>query len=133
MRMIPIIGLALTGLASGAATAQTEVFTLAGLPVTNVPDHAAVFELDAPARLDKRLSDGLPADQAAAAKMVQQRLHGFKKAYGEAYRGLLRAWRLGVERVPAVVVDGEYVVYGEPDVQAALTEIRAAARQEERP
>ncbi|MGN8159705.1 TIGR03757 family integrating conjugative element protein [Salinisphaera hydrothermalis] len=112
--------------AAGSAAAQVEVFTVAGAPVTHVPDGVDVIEIDKPARLDKQLSEGLPRDKAAAAKAVQKRLSGFKQAYGSAYDGLLRAWRLGVERVPAVVVDGQYVVYGQPDVKAAVAEIRNA-------
>lgn len=113
-------------LASLPALGQTEVFTIAGEPVTHVPDGVTVVELDKPSRLDKQLSEGLPNNKAAAAKVVQQRLSGFKNAYGEAYRGLIRAWRLGIKRVPAVVVDGQYVVYGQPDVAAAVAEIHHA-------
>lgn len=110
----------------GSAVAQVEVFTVAGAPVTQVPDGVTVVEIDAPARLDKQLSEGLPDDKAAAAKAVRKRLSQYKSDYGDTYDGLLRAWRLGVERVPAVVVDQQYVVYGQPDVKAAVAEIRNA-------
>lgn len=113
-------------LASLSATAQTEVFTVAGEPVTHVPDGVTVIELDKPSRLDKQLSEGLPDNKAAAAKAVQRRLPSLKQAYGQAYRGLISAWRLGIKRVPAVVVNGRYVVYGQPDVAAAVAEIRHA-------
>ncbi|GAB3683798.1 TIGR03757 family integrating conjugative element protein [Salinisphaera aquimarina] len=117
-------------LASLPAMAKTEVFMIAGVPVTHVPDGVTVVELDQPSRLDKQLSDGLPGTQDAAARAVQKRLSRFRKSYGQAYEGLLRAWRLGVTKVPAVVVDGRYVVYGQPNVKAAVAEIhRAAARE----
>lgn len=124
-----VTGLALLVTAS-AATAGTEVFTVAGVPVTHVPDGVTVVELDKPSRLDKQLSQGLPDTKDAAARAVQKRLPNFKKAYGPAYRGLVRAWRLGVAKVPAVVVDGEYVVYGQPDVTAAVAEIHRAKSRE---
>ena len=124
-----ITGIALLDAAS-AALAGTEVFTVAGVPVTHVPDNATVVELDKPSRLDKQLSQGLPDKKDTAARAVQKRLAGFKEAYGEAYSGLMRAWRLGVTKVPAVVVDGTYVVYGQPDVTAAVAEIRRAETRE---
>lgn len=128
LRIRMLVGCALV-VAVGSAAAQVEVFTVAGQPVTHVPTGANVIEIDTPARLDKRLSEDLPGDKAAAAKAVRKRLPEFKSAYDSAYDGLLRAWRLGVKRVPAVVVDGEYVVYGQPNVDAAMTEIeRAKAR-----
>lgn len=117
--------------AAGTTAAQTEVFTVAGQPATHVPDGVNVVEIDKPSRLDKQLSDGLPHDKAAAAKAVQKRLSSYKTNYGDAYDGLLRAWRLGVKRVPAVVVDGQYVVYGQSDVKAAVAEIRNARDSED--
>ena len=108
-----------------------EVFTTAGMPVTNVPPGTAVIELDAPARLDAGLSEGLPADLAAAEAVMRERMqspewHDALQRYGELHVGVARAWMLRVEKVPAVVVDGEYVVYGQPDVSAAVAEIQDA-------
>ncbi|EGT3611599.1 TIGR03757 family integrating conjugative element protein [Morganella morganii] len=40
------------------------------------------------------------------------------------YQGLIRAWLLGVERVPAVVVDDQWVVYGLTDIHRAKNEIQ---------
>ena len=113
---------------SSCAVAGVEVFTVAGEPVINVPDSAAVVELDAPARLDARISHGLPAEPGRAQQVLQSRMSGPEwqstlKRYGELYTAIARAWMLGIEKVPAVVVDSRYVVYGEPDVRAALEEI----------
>lgn len=106
------------------AQSRIEVFTIASLPVTRVPEHATVIELDRAERLDQRLSQALPDNRAAAIRTVKQRLDEFKDTYVRAYRGLVRAWRLGVKQVPAVVVDGQYVVYGETNVARALEVIR---------
>ncbi|QEA39627.1 TIGR03757 family integrating conjugative element protein [Pistricoccus aurantiacus] len=110
---------------SAGANAGVEVFTIAGEPVIHVPDDAAVIELDAPARLDARLSRDLPTDSERAKQVLQSRMSGPQwRAMLERYRalhlGVARAWMLGIEKVPAVVVDGQYVVYGEPDVGLAL-------------
>lgn len=115
----------------GVASAGVEVFTLAGEPVVNAPDSAVVIELDAPARLDARLSQGLSSDPDRAQRILQSRMGGAEgqatlQRYHRVYTGLARAWMLGIEKVPAVVVDGQYVVYGEHDVAAALAEIEQA-------
>ncbi len=103
-----------------------EVFTTAGQPAINVPSGVAVFELDAPARLDAELSHDLPADPEAAANLIKKRMASPEwrvtaDRYADSYLGLARAWQLGVEKVPAVVIDGRHVVYGQPDVAAAMT------------
>lgn len=116
-----------------AAGGRIEIFTIAGVPVTHVPASATVVELDLPARLDHRLSMGMPNDKEAAIQMVKQRIGELKDDYGRAYRGLLRAWRLGVKKVPAVVVGGQYVIYGQPNVATALAAIRDARAREDTP
>lgn len=113
------------------AYAGIEVFTVATEPMTSVPDDAVVVELDAPARLDGALSLDLPTDPDAAAQAVQARMgseswqHLFKE-YGRAYEAVARAWQIGIEKLPAVVVDGTYVVYGVHDVAQALKRIEQA-------
>lgn len=132
---MPALSLALSLIAalawSGVVFAGVEVFTVAGKPVTNAPDTAAVVELDAPARLDARISQDLPKTPDRARQALQPRMKGADwqatlKRYRAAYTGVARAWMLGVERLPAVVVDSRYVVYGEPNVGAALQEIEQA-------
>lgn len=117
-----------------AAQAGVEVFTTAGQPVTGAPADAAIVELDAPARLDAEIAADLPDDPAEAERIMRARMDApewaeIEQRYGEAYTGLARAWILGITTVPAVVVDGQYVVYGEPDVATALSEIDAQIDQ----
>ncbi len=40
-----------------------------------------------------------------------------------AQQGLVDAWSVGVTKIPAVVVDRKYVVYGETDVGSATQSI----------
>ncbi|OBX34926.1 hypothetical protein A8U91_03989 [Halomonas elongata] len=112
------------------AWAGVEVFTTAGQPVMNVPSDTAVIELDAPARLDTQLSAELPADRQQARQEALRRLQApdwqaKREALKQATTGTARAWMIGVEKVPAVVVDSQYVIYGEADVAAALAEVQA--------
>lgn len=116
---------------SHCAIAGVEVFTIAGEPVINVPNTTAVIELDAAARLDARISQDLPSDPVQAKLLLQSRMHNPEwqrtlHEYGQHYQGIARAWMLGIEKVPAVVVDSRYVVYGETNVAHALAEIERA-------
>jgi len=107
---------------------EVRVFTDRLHPVTAIPG-IRITELDAPTRLEAELAAQLPADRAQAAAIVQQRLQqgGFElqRRMASAYQGVADAWSLGVTKIPAVVVDGRYVVYGEPDVARALARIEA--------
>jgi integrating conjugative element protein (TIGR03757 family) len=92
-------------------------------PVTHA-DSARVIELDAPASFETALSRHLPSDPKRAAVIVRQRLEAGGSALQHrltaAYQGVTDAWSLGITRVPAVIVDGRYVVYGVPDVDRAI-------------
>ncbi|PCF93518.1 TIGR03757 family integrating conjugative element protein [Vreelandella nigrificans] len=124
---------------AGPAVAEPaiEVFTTAGQPAVNVPSGVAVIELDAPGRLDAELSQDLPADPEVAEAMMREHMATSEwqetaDRYADSYLGLARAWQLGVEKVPAVVIDDRYVIYGQPDVAEALREAEQIVGQEGR-
>lgn len=89
-----------------------------------------VIELDLPSRIEAELSAGLPADAVLAADLVGKRLREGKlqRRIAQAYQGLGDARALGIVRVPAVVVDRRYAVYGDPDVARAVARIEAHRR-----
>jgi len=90
---------------------------------------ARVIELDLPERIESELSAGLPNDPRRAVALVQQRLRdggqALQRRLASAYQGVTEAWGLGLAKVPAVVVDRRYVVYGESDVAHAVARIQA--------
>ncbi|MBA4681501.1 MAG: TIGR03757 family integrating conjugative element protein [Pseudomonas sp.] len=90
-----------------------------------------VIELDLPARIKAELEDGLSSDTQHSAALIQQRLRDggivLQQRIGSAYQGVVDAWNLGITTIPAVVVDN-HVVYGEPDVAAAVALIEAHRR-----
>jgi len=82
-----------------------------------------VVALDAPRQIEAVLSEGLPPDPAQAAAIARERVAQNPDAHKQlraAYEGVLLAYRLGIQKVPAVVVNRRYVVYGEHDVHAAV-------------
>ena len=111
--------------AINSAAADVLVVTDRQHPI-NVPSTVRVIELDAPARLLKsELAAQLPTDPKRAAAIARQRLQNggavFQKRLALAYQGVVEAWSLGITKIPAVVVDRKYVVYGEPDVDHAVS------------
>lgn len=85
------------------------------------PFSALRFENPGDANAAKRLAAARiqsPAGQAAIEKV---------KAIGAA---TVMAWRYGIDKLPAVLVDREYVVYGESSVSAALARIERHRNEE---
>lgn len=116
-----------------AAAADVRVFTDRHHAV-EAPSGVYVVELDAPARIEAELAANLPADPAQAAAIVRQRLQDggtpLQRRLANAYQGLTDALSLGVTKIPAVVVDRRYVVYGETDVPRALARIEEYRRMQ---
>ncbi|WP_122447393.1 TIGR03757 family integrating conjugative element protein [Pseudomonas viridiflava] len=109
------------------AHAETWVITDRNHPV-KVPSGARLILLDDSESLEAKLSEGLPADPHRAAAIMQQRLRSndaqrLQQDLVAAQQGLVDAWSVGVTKIPAVVVDRKYVVYGDTDVGSATQSI----------
>jgi integrating conjugative element protein (TIGR03757 family) len=108
---------------------KVEVFANSAMHIAN-PGTAAIYRLDALALLEEELSAGLPADEALAMPIAQERMRRMESVIrtraGNAAQGLEAALQYGIERIPAIVIDGQDVVYGITDVGRALHLWRAA-------
>jgi integrating conjugative element protein (TIGR03757 family) len=94
--------------------------------VVTTDDPARVINVDRPATLESELSSALPNDPATAQTTIQQLLTSdFAARITKAHQDVVDAWSMGVTKIPAVVVDKKFVVYGETDVQRALDRIEA--------
>ncbi|MCV4286467.1 TIGR03757 family integrating conjugative element protein [Pseudomonas capsici] len=113
--------------------AETIVFTDSKHPIQPAHDSKVIL-LDHPATLEANLSAGLPPDQHQAQAIVQQRITAeLATQMTQAHQDVVTAWSLGITKIPAVVVDQKYVVYGEPDVQRALEFIARHREQAAQP
>lgn len=121
-----VLGLAATAVSQAAMAADLLVVTDSRHPV-QAPAGVRVIELDQAGRIEAELSAGLPADSARAAAIVQQRLRDggqdLQRRIARAYQDVADAWGLGLTKLPAVVVDRRYVVYGDADVARAVARI----------
>ena len=128
MRAALVWALAL-GASPPAGAGEVVAFTLSSMPLrasggaaVHVLDardgHAEAFGADLPGDPERALAEArrrmeTPAGRAALARIAAA-------AAGNALAG-----RLGIEKLPAVVVDGRYVVYGVRDVARAVERVEA--------
>lgn len=125
---IPLTLVSLSAAAQANDSSMQEVWVVTDRqhPV-HAPSDARVIELDELELLEADLSGSLPRDPKQAAVIAQQRLADqgseMRERLARAYQGIIDAWALGVTKLPAVIVDRVYVVYGEPNVDRAVAKI----------
>ncbi|EJH8995732.1 TIGR03757 family integrating conjugative element protein [Salmonella enterica] len=113
------------------------VYTDHAHPPAGVTGDTQVVWLDAPEQLQQSLFGSLASDPKEAERQANTVIHSAvwqqKQAeLAQAYRGLLQAWKMGLEKYPAVVSDDRYVVYGTADVMVANGFFRSHSAREER-
>ena len=100
-----------------------EVFIDSSLQIVSGNDHKTVYLIDRIYKLQEELSIDLPADPESAKTLALQRFQRMDtQLSGElenAAKGLVQAMQYGIDRYPAIVFDGQAVVYGLTDIPAA--------------
>lgn len=107
------------------ANVSIEVFTNDRFPVSNSDHKITYYNLDDRKREQMRLPKNLPADLAKAKQVASQYMQtaDFRKtvdALKNAYRGYIAALDYQLAKLPAIVMDGEYILYGVTSVDKAL-------------
>ncbi|ECI4532301.1 TIGR03757 family integrating conjugative element protein [Salmonella enterica subsp. diarizonae] len=111
-------------LTSVPVPAQTVIYTTARYPVENPEPGVVIQVLEDIHSLEQSLFPALSqhperAEQQAREQMKQPDWREQEARLTRAYQSLLDAYALGVEKVPAVVLDERYVVYGTTDIRVA--------------
>ena len=123
-----------------------EIFATSDLPVTGKTatnsdsgqseTELHVYELDGIQLIEAMLSEGLPPNPDQSKRVVLQRFQQLRQEdrtrMQRAAMGLSKAMQYGVDRYPAIVFDGQAVVYGVTDMQTALAHYRAWWREGKR-
>lgn len=124
-RHVWIVGIVLltwSAIVAADAPMRIEVFTVSGLPIKRT-EGAEMHVVDALHTLTQDLGRDLPKNGEQAKEIVLARLQSPGTNLHERARraavALTRAAQLRIDRVPAVVFDAKWVVYGVPDVGAA--------------
>ena len=100
-----------------------EVFIDSSLQIVSGNGHKTVYLIDRIYKLQEELSIDLPADPESAKSLALQRFQRMdtqlSRELENAAKGLVQAMQYGIDRYPAIVFDGQAVVYGLTDIYAA--------------
>lgn len=100
-----------------------EVFTDSSLQILPGNDHATFYLIDRIHKLQEEFSIDLPADSESAKALALQRFQRMdtqlSRELENAAKGLVQATQYGIDRYPAIVFDGQAVVYGLTDIYSA--------------
>lgn len=121
---IPLFFTLVTVFTSSVGLAQTVIYTTQAWPVTAPQPGVLVQTLENVHLLEQSLFPQLSdtpaqAEQQARARMQQPGWRELEARLTRAYQALLDAHAAGIRKVPAVVFDDKYVVYGTTDVTLA--------------
>ena len=131
--LLSVLGL-LPVQAETEAWPRIEVFTRADTPVTGLQGLAAgsgregprihIYVLDGLHALEEQFSENLAHDPAQARRQALERIYRLNETDRARLQrtavALARAVHYGIDRYPAMVFDGQLVVYGLTDLEAAL-------------
>lgn len=88
-----------------------------------------IYGLDGLARFEAALSQGLPADVDSATAEALRRIGDLDEEHmaptRHAAMGLAKAMQYGIDRYPAIVINGTAVVYGVIDLNVAMQRYEA--------
>lgn len=100
-----------------------EVFTDSRFPVVGGTDNATVYVIDRIDQLQQELSKDLPRNPETAKQLALTRFqrmdNHLSSELENASKGLVQAMQYGIDRCPAMVFDGQAVIYGVTDINAA--------------
>ena len=86
------------------------------------------YEIDQINQLQRELSRGLPKDAEQAKQLVLERFQLIDATVSQRLehtaKGLVKAMHYGIDRTPAIVFDGQAVIYGVTDVDEATKRYR---------
>ena len=87
-----------------------------------------IYTIDQIDHLQQRLSRDLPRDPAQAKQQALKRFQSMdadlSRQLENAAKGLARALQYGIDRYPAIVFDGEAVIYGITNLDVATSHYR---------
>ncbi len=109
---------------SAPSVASIVVFADSQHPIDHAGENARMVLLDEPEQLQQQFFANLPNELGKAEHIAQSILLSpdWKQKEQQlltAYQGVIEAYQLQLEKYPAVVFDGHYVVYGTADVAQA--------------
>lgn len=125
-----IVLVTVNGVVSADDQPVVEVFTASNIPIisNHQGERIELYEIDGIRRFEKEISRGLSEDANTAKHQAIERVtqldEGQKQQVERAAVVLSKAMQYGIDRYPAIVFDGEAVVYGLTDLTEAIHRYR---------
>ncbi|MFS6933743.1 TIGR03757 family integrating conjugative element protein [Klebsiella oxytoca] len=132
MKKFNAVFLLAVGCAATFAQAKTVVYTDSQYPLNGPDTGYQVVYLDAPEVIQREVFGALSAEPHQAEQQARTVLQSpgwqqKEQQIVQAYRGVIQAREIGLNKYPAVVFDDRYVVYGTTNV--ALAEAKLSLYQ----
>ena len=125
-----IVLVTVNGIVSADEQPLVDVFTTSDLPIISghQVDRLQVYEIDGIRQFEEQVSRGLSEDANTAKHQAIERVTQLdekqKQQVQRSAIGLSKGMQYGIDRYPAVVFNGEVVVYGVTDLAEALHRYR---------
>ncbi len=125
-----IVLVAVNGVVSANDQPLVEVFTTSDVSIITdwKVDRVELYEIDGIRQFEEEISRGLSVDTNTAKRQaidhVAQLDEGQKQQVQRSSIGLIKAMQYGIARYPAIVFDGEAVLYGVTDLTEAIHRYR---------
>ena len=101
-----------------------EVFANSSMLITPKGTDAKIYWMDGIARMGDELSKGLPKTEKEAMAYMAEKRPAIEQKYrphiANAGRGITLGMKYGIEKIPAIVINQESVIYGLTDVNEAI-------------
>ena len=125
-----IVLVTVNGIVSADDQPLVDVFTTSDLPIISdrQVDRLQVYEIDGIRQFEEQVSRGLSEDANTAKHQAIERVTQLdekqKQQVQRSSIGLIKAMQYGIARYPAIVFDGEAVLYGVTDLTEAIHRYR---------
>ena len=109
--------------------ADIVIYTSHRYPVNEPPPHIQVVYIDAQEKLEDEIFNNLSAVSDIAEEQAKEIINSpeweeYEKQLIELSNGMLKAWELKLKKIPAIVFNEKYVVYGTTDIEYAENRLR---------
>lgn len=109
---------------TGVPIRSIEVFANSAMLIKSQGTDAKIYRMDGIARMGDEISKGLPNNQKDAMAYMASKRQAIEQKYqpqiANAGKGITLGMKYGIEKIPAIVINQESVIYGLTDVNEAL-------------
>ena len=101
------------------------------------PYRLTIYSLNGAEQWKQKFSENLSTDEAIALEQVNRKIQAMggqaalQKTLTKVYSPLIRAMKIGLQEFPAVVINGQYVIYGTDNIKEAVNRVKVWRQENE--